>query len=68
MTKEVDEYVEQREICGCRKIDRSRNMLLALEDRVTNFEEVLGDIKETLELIKKFWDIKIFVLFVKVIN
>ncbi|MBA0628055.1 hypothetical protein Godav_022838 [Gossypium davidsonii] len=43
--------METREMT--RKTSRSRDMLLALEERVVNLKDSLGDVKETLKEVKR---------------
>ncbi|KAK5838415.1 hypothetical protein PVK06_007144 [Gossypium arboreum] len=55
--KEVVDQNEPIETYGrAKKVSRSRNMLLALENRVGNLEESIGDIKKTLELVEGHTD------------
>lgn len=53
MSKEVVGQTEPMETRGrARKASRSREMLTALENRVVNLEESVGNVKETLELVE----------------
>ncbi|KAH1038738.1 hypothetical protein J1N35_040481 [Gossypium stocksii] len=53
MTKGRDEQNVPMETCGkTRKNSRSRDMLLALEGQVTNLEESISGVKETLVVVK----------------
>ncbi|MBA0630105.1 hypothetical protein Godav_002234 [Gossypium davidsonii] len=53
MSKEVVDQNEPIQTCGrARKASRSRDMLTALENRVGNLEESVGNMKKTLELVQ----------------
>ncbi|KAG8498201.1 hypothetical protein CXB51_006628 [Gossypium anomalum] len=53
MSKEVVDQNEPMQTRGrVRKTSHSREMLTALEDRVVNLEESVGNMKETLELVE----------------
>ncbi|KAH1072672.1 hypothetical protein J1N35_025000 [Gossypium stocksii] len=57
MLKEVADQNEPMDTRGrARKASRSRDMLSTMENRVGNLEEFVGDMKKTLELVKRHID------------